>query len=906
MKNEKATDDYLLISEISKLLDKLSFQKSKDQNLFQPVFQSKIKVEKDNVSFSNEKFDLIRNPNVNVRKSFFEINDYKSLEDELEILSDEMGAETKAKELLTQFCLHEKYVLSLLKQKERGSYAFLIELFNAFEKYNALINSLKMFKDDVFVAKVLKLTNSSYKKVFAETILRMCDRIKEKKSNKGKEFPKISDFVNSAWGAEDFGSGVICQSEEDDEFSKLVALEKEFFIFQNNDKSILLNENILNEKYERKYQKNHQFYRVAYSGVMYQSFFDLIYSNVCFFKQRNDLSWKSFLSCSLNFSSFFKMLFNEILGRRILFLTDPKYTNIFKDEKELLNKLKQSWQILSLQILADEKKLNEWNDFVMAVNAGDLAKTKLSWQIFQHKIGKKIDLDFAVFFENFAKNVLFVPYLCLKNVPYEVDLFLKTMDQILFIEKKELKRLLRFTLKISGLYLMPFFSMPVLKCALKEMKQAIEMSLNDVKNNLFLLYRLGLEKETIKLRLNQQIDFETIDVCNRDITGQTVMHYAAATGDKFLIKKLQKRGADINVIDFQGQTPLHVAVKSKNFETASCLIKLGGDLNVFDFKKQTPLMLSIINQDEQTSLLLLKSKASLLLKDFSLRTAVHYAAVFNLSKLLSQMNLTEEVLLSQDDEGKTPLQLAVSVNATKSVKTLLEKDVCVKQINECGTFLLIESLKNNNASIFELLLNKGANPYGAAKCVFKNIQQLIQKSTSTIQKVFETYEKNKKIYECLLFKGVLNSNVEMIEAAVEKGAHLSNAVFYQKTALELALEIGEKKIISLLVKNNCYKPLVMPKNIGHFALIKAMLSNDVSFFLLLLRAGVGVNSMDEGTKHTILHHAVVRGKVRFAEILIENGADIDAKDIYGRTPVYYAKQLYNKEMEFILTNTENQ
>ena len=66
-----------------------------------------------------------------------------------------------------------------------------------------------------------------------------------------------------------------------------------------------------------------------------------------------------------------------------------------------------------------------------------------------------------------------------------------------------------------------------------------------------------------------------------------------------------------------------------------------------------------------------------------------------------------------------------------------------------------------------------------------------------------------------------------------------------------------------------------------------------------LDGGADVNAKDGGG-WTPLHHATEAGHKEIAELLIANGADVNAKDKYGRTPLDWAVMLGKPEIADLL------
>jgi len=69
---------------------------------------------------------------------------------------------------------------------------------------------------------------------------------------------------------------------------------------------------------------------------------------------------------------------------------------------------------------------------------------------------------------------------------------------------------------------------------------------------------------------------------------------AIANGDHKLVKKLLKKGAEIDGCNFYGQYPLHIAAERGQKKCVEILISAGAKPNVLDFEKLTPLSTAVL------------------------------------------------------------------------------------------------------------------------------------------------------------------------------------------------------------------------------------------------------------------------------------------------------------------------
>ena len=74
------------------------------------------------------------------------------------------------------------------------------------------------------------------------------------------------------------------------------------------------------------------------------------------------------------------------------------------------------------------------------------------------------------------------------------------------------------------------------------------------------------------------------------------------------------------------------------------------------------------------------------------------------------------------------------------------------------------------------------------------------------------------------------------------------------------------------------------------ALIDATRNKDLTCIQALLDAGMDVNAKDNNDGWIPLHYAAYNGRKEIAELLISQGADMNANDVGGRTPLDLAIQ----------------
>ena len=150
-----------------------------------------------------------------------------------------------------------------------------------------------------------------------------------------------------------------------------------------------------------------------------------------------------------------------------------------------------------------------------------------------------------------------------------------------------------------------------------------------------------------------------------------------------------------------------------------------------------------------------------------------------------------------------------------------------------------------------------------------------------------------------LFHAIEAENLATVRLLIETGADLNMRDRNEVTPLSLALWLGIKEIIDILLERGAD---VHVKNWGHeTTLMWAVRSryaneNTVS---LLLGQGVDVNALDM-YKDTALHCSVRLDRVAIAKLLLDHGAEVDALDYNGESSLVTATKSNSPEMVNLL------
>jgi ankyrin repeat protein len=123
------------------------------------------------------------------------------------------------------------------------------------------------------------------------------------------------------------------------------------------------------------------------------------------------------------------------------------------------------------------------------------------------------------------------------------------------------------------------------------------------------------------------------------------------------------------------------------------------------------------------------------------------------------------------------------------------------------------------------------------------------------------------------------------------------------TALHLAAYFNREKVVRLLVERGANINLAAQHLGGLTPLHSALSSRNSKIAVFLLRNGASVSIAEQGGEQTPLHYAATNDMELAAQILLERGADPEARDAKGRRPVDVAREKGSERVVALLKDT---
>ena len=408
-----------------------------------------------------------------------------------------------------------------------------------------------------------------------------------------------------------------------------------------------------------------------------------------------------------------------------------------------------------------------------------------------------------------------------------------------------------------------------------------------------------------------------------------------------VVKLLLNSGADVNALDSMNSTPLHFAVRFCPADVVEILIKHGAEVNTCNKNGETPLHFavgrSLANEaEEKESLsvikLLLDSRAKTHFHDHRGKTPLHIAArKTGKPSILEALPKRIDSTNARDGDGQTLLHFAMEggvlwgkiteEKALSVLKLLLDSNSDIDARNKDGRTPLHSAVSWGHCpSILETLIKHGADvntrdKYG--RTPLHNVASSVKKPISELA-IFETLikhgadvnarSKGGKTPLHSVASSINNPDSVIFETLIKHGADVNACDNFGRTPLHnVASTISNPNHVILEYESN----YVWWETLGKLG--KA--PNPV-IFGTLIKHGADVNARDNSGK-TPLHllitpsnyitgkHTVITGGTdeigdfRMPEdleclvedgvkILIKHGADVNARDKVGEMPLRIA------------------
>lgn len=415
------------------------------------------------------------------------------------------------------------------------------------------------------------------------------------------------------------------------------------------------------------------------------------------------------------------------------------------------------------------------------------------------------------------------------------------------------------------------------------------------------------------------IKYQT-NVNTKDKDGRSILKIAVLKGHAKIVELLISNGVDINIQDTIEYTPLHWAIKTEKLEIAKLLINAGAELNTTNFEKETPLLTAWKKSLLEIIKLLINKGANGNIKVNSSDYMLNYALYFHKLEIAEILIENGADVNVKDDDGKFPLLISCLVwhkdheESLKIFKLLISKGADLNSVTEDGKSILSYALEHYRDIEAKHLINNGANinfkdktgktPFDYA-IKYSYDAEVIKLLLPKVENIFQ-----QKDFDIFLKNAILESKIEIARLFIKMGANVKSVIsttFENGDTLLIAAACESKiNVVEFLIniganvneknEKNGDTPLHGTCRKTDDDIIKDILDDEIreANYDAIRREPIGSPSYyEELEKRYSYYHVDKKEKdkrLKIAEILILNGADMSIINNEGFTPLQLAQR----------------
>ena len=397
---------------------------------------------------------------------------------------------------------------------------------------------------------------------------------------------------------------------------------------------------------------------------------------------------------------------------------------------------------------------------------------------------------------------------------------------------------------------------------------------------------------------------DQVDVNATDGDGTTALHFAVHAGDLAMTTLLVTGGADVDTPNRFGAIPLALAAEDGGAAVIEALLEAGANPNGVAAEGETVLMTAArTGQAGAVRMLLDHGADPNVSEQWRGQTALMWAAVENNIAAADALLDGGANVHSRSTGGFSPLLFAVRAGHIDMVRTLLAAGASAEETLLDGTSALVLATKNAHYELGALLLVAGANPNAD------------DQGWTALHELKWTRRPNLGFNNPPPLTTGTMSDLEFVRVLSEHGANLDSRQTKEprngyrnvlnrigSTPFLLAAKAADVELMRLLValgadpllpNEDGTTPLMVAAGVGIWAVGESPGTNEEALQALryALELGGEVTTIDTNGD-TALHGAIIRSSEPLVRFLLDQGADIDAMNGEGWTPLRMAKGIF--------------
>ncbi len=391
--------------------------------------------------------------------------------------------------------------------------------------------------------------------------------------------------------------------------------------------------------------------------------------------------------------------------------------------------------------------------------------------------------------------------------------------------------------------------------------------------------------------------------------GVTPLTLACTNRNAAMIATLLKAGANPNLAQITGETPLMTCSSTGTVEGVKALLAKGADTSAAEKRRgQTALMWAVAEKHPAVVRALVDGGASVHARSKIIPNREPY--VIESSNIFGG-SYEPGVYFPKTTGGFTPLLFAAQQGVLESAQILVAAGAKVDDASpEDGTPLVVAT-HSGHEKVALFLLEKGADPkatdaYGITPlhyALVAGIQAIDGATRSDTDRFGWTKQNMPELVKSLMVQGA-DPNAKILKnfppydyapIARSIGNDHPQLSLIGITPYMLAAASADVSAMRVLVEGRADPKITTPENVSPvmiaagFGTDRNMRSEAAALEALKVAVDLGgdVNAAKEDGR-TALHAATYLGWTSVIEFLASKGANLDAKDMYGQTPISIA------------------
>ena len=359
------------------------------------------------------------------------------------------------------------------------------------------------------------------------------------------------------------------------------------------------------------------------------------------------------------------------------------------------------------------------------------------------------------------------------------------------------------------------------------------------------------------------------------------LYNACLKGQISIINDILKQCTTTLMPDEDERTPLYAACIGDHPEVVNLLVDAGYDVNHQDVNGKTPLHIAFENHAPYLAeALRTKFYANIEIRDKQNWTPLHTAidrGYYSYSRQLAQF-------LCQDvgtEVSWIQLQAACYDENTKYVKFLLDAKTNVNRNSSAGHTPLHIAVKKSNINIINLLLDQNVDIDNKTIDCKTPLHIAVENGEETIIRTLLALEADTNVKDALG-----NTSLHLAVKIEHETRRLVKVGASSQTPFLKPYRVCSAETVQAIIKYGTDVNAVSNRN--QTALWFACLDGQESLVKILLDAGADPNITDHGKDSSL--HSAIRGRCSADTVMeiIHHGADIDAVNDIGETPLLIA------------------